>query len=130
MRHRRSVPRIADQRLAGPEHEHQQDTENTHHGENRLVQNDFDDAGPEPRLRALHPGAECLLAGLMDVVPELTKPGETQGLVGDPAGAVIDHENESAGQQQKPDQSKQTADHASPYIYIYLSVAPEGAVSH
>jgi len=53
---------------------------------------------------------------LMDVVPELTNPGETQGLIGDPARAVIDHENESAGQQQKPDKSEKTADHASPYI--------------
>ena len=64
----------------------------------------------------LDPGPECLLAGLMDIVPELTKSGETQGLIGDPTGAVIDHENKSAGQQQKPDKSEKTADHASPYI--------------
>jgi hypothetical protein len=37
-------------------------------------------------------------------------------LIGDPARSVIDHENESAGQQQKPDKSEKTADHASPYI--------------
>jgi hypothetical protein len=52
----------------------------------------------------------------MDIVPELAKPGETQSLVGDPASAVIDHENESAGQQQQPHKSEKTADHASPYI--------------
>jgi hypothetical protein len=52
----------------------------------------------------------------MNVVPELTEPGEPQGLVGDPACAVIDHENKSAGQQQQPHKSKKTADHASPYI--------------
>jgi hypothetical protein len=44
--------------------------------------------------------AECLLAGLMDIVPELTKPGETQGLIGDPPRSVIDHEDKSARQQQ------------------------------
>src|SRR5439155_17174840 len=40
------------------------------------------------------------------------------GLIGDPACAVVDHENESTGQQQKPDKSEKTADHASP---LYLS---------
>ena len=49
---------------------------------------------------ALEPGPERLLAGLMDIVPELAKPGKLQGLIGDPAGAVIDHEDKSAGQQQ------------------------------
>ena len=63
---------------------------------------------------ALRPGAERLLAGLMDIVPELAEPGEPQGLVGDPARAVIDHEDEAAGQQQKPDQSEKAADHVSP----------------
>src|SRR6476659_8494532 len=87
-----------------------------HDRENRLFQNDLDDTGPEPWRRVLHPGLERLLAGLMDVVPELTKPGETQGLIGDPARAVVDHENASAGQKQKPDKSEKTADHASPYI--------------
>src|SRR5260370_36943063 len=76
-----SVPRIADQRLAGPEHQHQQNTQHAQHGKNRLVQDNFDDTVPEPGRGALHPGAESLLAGLMDVVPELTKPGETQGLI-------------------------------------------------
>ena len=52
----------------------------------------------------------------MDIVPELAKPGEPQGLVGDEAGAVIDHEDESAGQQQQADKPEETADHASPYI--------------
>ena len=51
----------------------------------------------------LDPGPECKLAGLMDVVPELAKPGEPQGLVGDETGAVIDHEDESAGQEQQAD---------------------------
>src|SRR6478736_1668191 len=114
--HSRSVPRIADQRLAGPEQQHQQNTQHAHDRENRLFQNDLDDTGPEPWRRVLHPGLERLLARLMDVVPELTKPGETQGLIGDPTRAVVDHENESAGQQQKPDKSEKTADHASPYI--------------
>src|SRR5712671_1594861 len=112
----RSVSGIADQRVAGPEQQHQQDTQHTHHGKHRLVQNDFDDAGPEPGRNALHPGPKRLLAGLVDIVPELTEPGEPQGLIGDPARAVIDHENESAGQQQQPYQSEKTADHASPYI--------------
>src|ERR1700720_646716 len=111
-----SVSRIADQRLARPEQEHQQNAEHAHNRENRLLQNDLDHAGPEPWRRALHPGPEHLLAGLMDVVPELTNQGKTQGLIGDPARAVVDHENESAGQQQKPDKSEKTADHASPYI--------------
>src|SRR6266481_1741790 len=123
--HSRSVSRIADQRLARPEQEHQQNTEHAQNHKNRLLQNNLDDAGPEPRRLALHPGLKRALAGLMDVVPELTKPGETQGLIGDPARAVVDHENESAGQQQQPDKSEKTADHASPYI-----VAPENAASH
>src|SRR5260370_12338103 len=114
--HSRSVSRIADQRLARPEQEHQQNTEHAQNHKNRLLQNNLDDAGPEPRRLALHPGLKRALAGLMDVVPELTKPGETQGLIGDPARTVVDHENESAGQQQKPDKSEKTADHASPYI--------------
>jgi hypothetical protein len=52
----------------------------------------------------------------MDIVPELTEPGEPQGLVGDPARTVIDHENKPASQQQQPYKSEKTADHASPYI--------------
>src|SRR5580692_9564907 len=112
----RSVPRIADQRFARPEQQHQQNTQHAHHRENRLVQDDLDDAVPEPRRMAFHPGPECLLAGLMDIVPELTEPGEPQGLVGDPARTVIDHENKPAGQQQQPYKSEKTADHASPYI--------------
>src|SRR3984893_10397788 len=111
-----SVPRIADQRLAGPEHQHQQNTQYAHHGKNRLVQDNPAEAGPEPGRMALHPSAECLLAGLMDIVPELTKPGEPEGLIGDPARPVIDHENKSAGQQQQPHKSEKTADHASPYL--------------
>jgi hypothetical protein len=66
-----------------------------------------------------------LLAGLMDIVQELAEPGEPQRLIGDPARPVIDHENKSAGQQQKPDKAEKTADHASS-----LSVAPVIAVSH
>ncbi|MBZ5699861.1 MAG: ComEC family competence protein [Acidobacteriia bacterium] len=111
-----SVSRIADQRLAGPEQQHQQNTQHAHDGENRLVQDHLDDTGPEPGRITLHPGPERLLAGLVNIVPELTKLGEAQGLVGDPAGPVIDHEDKSAGQQQKPHQSEKTADHASPYI--------------
>ena len=75
---------------------------------------------------ALDPGPERLLAGLMDVVPELAEPGKAQGLIGDPACPVIDHEDKSAGQQQQPHKSEKTADHASPY---YLS-RPKCAVSH
>jgi len=45
-------------------------------------------------------------------------------LIGDPARAVVDHENESAGQQQKPDKSEKTADHASPYICRALKTQP------
>src|ERR1700730_4904870 len=112
----RSVPRIADQRLARPEQQHQQDTQHAHHGENRLVQDNFD-AAPEPRRGGVHPAPERLLAGLMDIVPEFAETGKTQGLIGDPARAVIDHEDKSAGQQQQPHKSKKTADHASPYVF-------------
>src|SRR5450756_3168797 len=56
----RSMPRIADQRLAGPEHQHQHDTQYPHDGENRLVQDHPDDTVPEPGRMALHPGP-CLL---------------------------------------------------------------------
>src|SRR5258708_21637606 len=101
--HSCSVSRIANQRLARPEQQHQQNTEHAHNCENRLLQNDLDDAGPEPWRLTLHPGLKRPLACLMDVVPELTKPGETEGLIGDPARAVVDHEHESAGQKQKPD---------------------------
>ena len=65
---------------------------------------------------ALDPGPESLLAGLVNVVPELAEPGETQGLVGDETCAVIDHEDESAGQEQQADKPEETADHASPCI--------------
>src|SRR5260370_38796260 len=65
----------------------------------------------------MQPVHERLVVGLMDLVPELPNPGETQGLVGDPARSVIDHENKSAGQQQQSDKPEKTADHASPYIY-------------
>src|SRR5258708_39236422 len=111
-----SIPRIADQRLARTEQDHQQDTDHAQHGKNRLVEDDLDDAIPKPGHLAFHPGPERLLAGLMDVIPELTEPGEAQALIGDEARTVIDHEDETAGQQQQPDKSEKTADHASPYI--------------
>src|SRR5882757_9097445 len=79
-----------------------------------MVEDDLDDAVPEPGGGALDHGAERLLAGLMDVVPEFAKPGEPQVLVGDPARPVIDHENETASQQQQPHQTEKPADHASP----------------
>jgi hypothetical protein len=44
---------------------------------------------------------ESLLAGLMDVVPELPEPRETQGLIGHKPRAVIDHEDKSDGQEQQ-----------------------------
>src|SRR4051812_15221562 len=50
----------------------------------------------------------------MHVVPEFPKAGESQALVGDPARAVIDHENEPASQQQQSHQTEKPADHASP----------------
>src|SRR3984957_12255173 len=80
----RSVPRIADQRLARPEQQHQQNTQYAHHRKNRLVQDHPDDTVPEPGRVALNPGPERLLAGLMNIVPELAKTGKPQGLVGDP----------------------------------------------
>src|ERR1043166_107111 len=109
-----SVPGIADQGLARPEQDHQHNAHDAHDGENRLIQNHPDHAVPEPGHVALDPDLESLLAGLVDVVPELAEPGEAQVLVGHPAGAVIDHEDESAGQQQQTDKSAKTADHASP----------------
>src|SRR4051812_47513551 len=108
-----SIPGIADQRLARPEQQHQEDAQHAHHGENRLVENDLDDV-PEPGRRSLDHGPERLLTGLMDVVPELAEAGEPQILVGDPAGPVIDHENEPASQQQQPNQTEKPADHTSP----------------
>src|SRR5215475_8706213 len=110
----RLVPRIADQRLARTEQQDQKDAKHAENRENRLFQDHPDDRGPEPWRLALHPGVERLLAGLVNIVPELAELGEPQGLVGDPARAVIDHEDESAGQQQQPHKSEETADHASP----------------
>src|ERR1700758_3430837 len=118
----RSVPGIADQRLSRPEQDHQEEAEDSEHGEDRLLQHDPDHAGPEPGRLALDPGAEGGLARLIDVVPELAELGEPQALVGDPARPVIDHEDESAGQEQQAYQSEKAADHVSP---LFLN-----AVSH
>src|ERR1700712_4737173 len=120
----RSVPGISDQRLARPKHQHQHNTDQAQHGKNRLIQHDPDHAGPEPGRMAFHPGPKSLLAGLMDIVPQLAKLREPQVLVGDPARAVIDHEDKSAGQQQQPDKSEKTADHSSP-----VSAESKNAVS-
>src|ERR1700712_5136185 len=109
-----SVPRISDQRPARPKQQHQHDTEQAQHGKNRLIQHDPDDAGPEPGRMAFCPGPQSLLAGLMDIVPQLAELREPQVLIGDPARAIIDHEDETAGQQQQPDKSEETADHSSP----------------
>src|ERR1700754_2114498 len=114
---RRLIPGIAYQRLERPEQQHQEDAQHAHHREYRLVEDELDDV-PEPGRRSLDHGAERLLAGLMDVVPELAEPGEPQVLVGDPACPVIDHENEPASQQQQPYQTKKPADHASP-CYLF-----------
>src|ERR1700677_175965 len=108
------VPRITDQRFARPEQQHQHNPEHTHHSKNRLIQHNPGNMGPEPGRDALHPEPEGLLAGLMEIVPEFAKPGKPQGLVGDPAGPVIDHENEPARQQQQPYKSEKAADHAPP----------------
>src|SRR6266567_2453836 len=80
-----SVPRIADQRLARPEHQHQQNTQYAHDGKNRLVEDHPDDTVPEPGRMTLHPGPKRLLAGLVNIVPELAELREVQGLVGDTA---------------------------------------------
>jgi type IV secretory pathway VirB10-like protein len=64
----------------------------------------------------------------MDVVPELAEAGEAQVLVGDPARAVIDHEDESAGEQQQPDKPEKTADHAPPIPpRVPIVASPTGA---
>src|ERR1700751_2076760 len=112
-----SVPPVADQRLARPEQQHQENTKHAEYGKGRLIQHQPDHGAPEPRGLALHPGPERLLARLVDVVPELTETGEAQRLVGDPAGPVIDHEDEPAGEQQQPYQSEKAADHASPIVW-------------
>ena len=78
----RLISGIADQRLTRPEQDHQQDTDHAQHGENRLLQQHFEDAVPEPGRVALDPGLERSLAGLVNVVPELTELGEAQGLIG------------------------------------------------
>src|SRR5262249_54523447 len=90
----RSVPGIGDQGFSRAEQDHQQDTDDAQDRKYRLVQDHLDHGTPEPGHVALDPGAERLLAGLMDVVPELPKPGEAQVLVGHPARPVIDHEDE------------------------------------
>src|SRR4029077_10080904 len=84
------------------------------HGKDRLIQDQPGDVLPKPRRLGFHPGLKRRLTGLMDVVPELAEAGEAQGLVGDEARAVIDNEDESAGQEQQADKPEQTADHASP----------------
>src|SRR5260221_6255106 len=94
-----SVPGIADQGFARPEHQHQDNAQKAQHRKNRLVQHDPDETAPEPGRHAFHPGPKSVLAGLVDVVPELAEPGEAQVLIGDPARAVIDHEAKSARQQ-------------------------------
>src|SRR3954451_13981370 len=109
---------VTDQRLARPEQQDQQNAEHTHHREHRLVEDDLDHAVPEPGSGALDHGAERLLTGLMDIVPELAKSRKAQVLVGDPAGSVIDHENKTAGQQQQSDHTEKPADHASP-CYLF-----------
>src|ERR1700751_4953321 len=115
-----SVPPVADQRLARAEQQHQENTKHAEYGKGRLIQHQPDHGAPEPRGLALHPGPERLLARLVDVVPELTETGEAKGLVGDPAGPVIDHEEEPAGEQQQPYQSEKAADHASPMVWQAL----------
>src|SRR5437016_599401 len=77
----RSVPGIADQRFPRPEQDHQHDAQNAHDGKNRLVQHHLDHAVPEPGNVTLDPSPKGLLAGLMDIVPELAEPGEAQVLV-------------------------------------------------
>src|SRR5260370_9262245 len=68
----RLVPRIAHHRLAVPEQQHQQNTEHAHQVDNRLVQNDLDDAGPEPRRLLLPPSPKSTPAGLVHVIPACT----------------------------------------------------------
>src|SRR5664279_292421 len=58
----------------------------------------------------------------MDIVPELAEAGKSQGLIGNPARSVIDHENKSAGQQQQSNKSEETADHESPYVCVATEV--------
>src|SRR5262249_46234852 len=113
-RRRLSVAGVADQRLSRPEQDHQDDPDHPEHCKYRLVEHDLDDAAPEPGRLALDPGPECRLARLVHVVPELAETGEPQVLVGHPARPVIDHEDESASQQQQPHQAEETADHVSP----------------
>jgi hypothetical protein len=50
----------------------------------------------------------------MHVIPELAEPRETQGIVGDKTRSIIDHKDETAGQQQEPYKAEKTADHVSP----------------
>src|SRR5450755_4788701 len=80
-----SVARIADQWLARPKQQHQEDTNHAKDRERRLVQHDLGDIIPEPGGKAFDPVPKRLLAGLVDVIPELAKPRESQALIGDPA---------------------------------------------
>jgi hypothetical protein len=95
-----SVPGIADQRLARSKQQHQQNSEYPHHGKGRLIQYDAEHAVPQPGRLGRDPGMERQLARLMYVVPEIAEPGEAQGVVGDEARPVIDHENKSASEEQ------------------------------
>src|SRR5579871_5530999 len=52
----------------------------------------------------------------MDVIPELAEPGKAQGIVGHEASAVVNHEDKSAREEQQPDQTEKSPDHASPII--------------
>ena len=47
-----------------------------------------------------------LLAGLVNIVPEFTKLGQPNGLVGDRALAVIDQEYEARSEQQHSDKAE------------------------
>src|SRR5207253_2792265 len=44
--------------------------------------------------------------------------GKAQVLVGDPACAIIDHENEPAREQQQADHTEKSADHTSPCYLV------------
>jgi hypothetical protein len=100
----------------GPGQQHKHVAKDGHDRGDRLVQDEADHIVPEPGREAFDPDTKCLLAGLVDVVPELAKPGKAQGVVGDVPCPVIDHEDKSAGQQQQSHQTEKAADHASPTI--------------
>src|SRR5947209_1796521 len=107
----RSVARVTDQTPPRPEQQHQENTDDPEHCKGRLIQHDLDPIGPEPGRMTFERDPQGLLARLMDIVPEFGEFGQPQRLVRNRALAVVDQEDESGGEQEKTDKTKEPPDH-------------------